>query len=326
MYLFTDFLIPVITQTVKSLLPLVPLFIVAVAGTVLLYLTAANFYKKTTYYKITRNPYITTFFNLGIRGEYFTYKELRHFEKDGGLLLFNTYVPTDEGSTSEIDVMLLTRYGIFVFESKNYSGWIFGSESQYKWTQTLPKGRGKGKSHKEQFYNPIMQNRTHIKHLKAYLGEDIPMQSVILFSDRCTLKNVNATSVPVIKRSAVSDTVIRICKSAGPLLTREQVSEIYAKLYPLTQTDDKTKAEHIERIKSGGAKTTPTAAEEESALPTETAKTEPEPTESTSAEEKSLTCPRCGSRLVLRTAKKGSNAGQQFYGCSAYPKCRYTRK
>ena len=36
-------------------------------------------------------------------------------------------------------------------------------------------------------------------------------------------------------------------------------------------------------------------------------------------------CPRCGSPLVVRTAKKGSNAGSQFLGCSRYPDCRYTR-
>ena len=33
-------------------------------------------------------------------------------------------------------------------------------------------------------------------------------------------------------------------------------------------------------------------------------------------------CPKCGSRMVLRTARRGPNAGQQFYGCSNYPKCR----
>ncbi len=37
-------------------------------------------------------------------------------------------------------------------------------------------------------------------------------------------------------------------------------------------------------------------------------------------------CPRCGSRLVLRTAKKGANAGGQFYGCSAFPKCRHIQQ
>ena len=37
-------------------------------------------------------------------------------------------------------------------------------------------------------------------------------------------------------------------------------------------------------------------------------------------------CPVCGGKLVLRTAKQGHNAGNQFYGCSNYPRCRYTKK
>lgn len=38
----------------------------------------------------------------------------------------------------------------------------------------------------------------------------------------------------------------------------------------------------------------------------------------------SLICPRCNSELILRTAKRGTNAGMQFYGCSGFPRCRYT--
>jgi len=34
-------------------------------------------------------------------------------------------------------------------------------------------------------------------------------------------------------------------------------------------------------------------------------------------------CPKCESELVLRTARKGLGAGGQFWGCSAYPRCRY---
>lgn len=37
-----------------------------------------------------------------------------------------------------------------------------------------------------------------------------------------------------------------------------------------------------------------------------------------------LICPRCNSELVLRTARRGSNAGNQFYGCSGFPRCKYT--
>ena len=34
------------------------------------------------------------------------------------------------------------------------------------------------------------------------------------------------------------------------------------------------------------------------------------------------TCPQCGKPMVLRTAKSGRNAGQQFWGCSGYPQCK----
>lgn len=37
-------------------------------------------------------------------------------------------------------------------------------------------------------------------------------------------------------------------------------------------------------------------------------------------------CPKCGGKLILRTAKKGMNAGNQFYGCSSFPKCRHTEQ
>ena len=40
-------------------------------------------------------------------------------------------------------------------------------------------------------------------------------------------------------------------------------------------------------------------------------------------EEVKKVCPRCGAELVLRVAKKGANEGKEFYGCSAFPKCKY---
>ncbi len=54
------------------------------------------------------------------------------------------------GGTTEIDLLLIHPKGLFVFESKNYSGWIFGNEVYQNWTQTLPKGR-RGDVHKERF-------------------------------------------------------------------------------------------------------------------------------------------------------------------------------
>lgn len=91
-------------------------------------------------------------------GEAYTARELKLLNLLGrkGKVLRNVYIPKDNNETSEIDVLFITQKGIFVIESKNYSGWIFGSENQYKWTMMLPN------KEKHSFYNPIKQNQTHI--------------------------------------------------------------------------------------------------------------------------------------------------------------------
>ena len=86
--------------------------------------------------------------------------------------------------------------GIFVFESKNYSGYVFGNERHEYWTQTLP-GRN-GRTIKHHFYNPIIQNRNHIKYLQQFLRNALPIWSIIVFSDRCTLKSISIQSCDTI--------------------------------------------------------------------------------------------------------------------------------
>ena len=275
-------------------------------------------HRQSTYYKITHVPYFRTLVDAGRHGEYLTYRHLRRHEKDGGKFLFNIYIPKGENGTTEIDVLLISRKGLFVFESKNYSGWIFGSEDKPKWYQTLP--QGKGKSHKEAFYNPIMQNRTHIKHLKVLLGETIPMHSIITFSDRCTLKKVDVISpdVFVINRNKVGNIVNLIWGRSHDALTPEQIQAIYDQLYPYSQVDAATKEKHIADIAQTVRPEAPKPVEPAAPVPEEQV-----PVAASEPAETPLRCPRCGSELVLRTAKKGNNAGNQFYGCNNFPKCRY---
>lgn len=99
---------------------------------------------------------------IGRYGEALTARELKLVDLFGrkGKILRNVYIPKDNGETSEIDVLYITQKGIFVIESKNYSGWIFGDEKQGYWTAMLPN------KEKNRFYNPIKQNRTHIKWLR----------------------------------------------------------------------------------------------------------------------------------------------------------------
>lgn len=279
-------------------------------------------FKRTTYHKDTHNSYLGTLLDKGRYGEFLTYRELKQYETNGGKFLFNCYLPKDNGETTEADVILINEYGVFVFESKNYSGWIFGNEKSKTWTQTLPQGRGK--SHKEHFLNPIMQNKLHIKWLKVLIGEDITIHSIIVFSERCTLKNVECTSpnIYVIKRDSITKLIGKICSEQRQVLDKIEINRIYSKLYPYTQVAQSVKDNHIVDIqnKIGNGETTSKPIDK---LPEIIAPVEVQSDTSEKPESVEKTCPRCGNPLVLRTAKTGPHAGEQFYGCSRFPKCRY---
>lgn len=105
----------------------------------------------------------------GDAGENIIYKALNkvHGRK---ALLPNCYIPVGQKGTTEIDMVFLHESGLYVIESKNYSGWIFGNEEQEHWTQCL-----RGKFHTTQkysFYNPLRQNETHICALMELLKDD----------------------------------------------------------------------------------------------------------------------------------------------------------
>ena len=260
-----------------------------------------------------------------------------------GKVLRNVYVPKEGGGTSEIDVLFITSRGLFVIESKNYSGWIFGREEDRYWTQCLQSGQ------KNRFYNPVLQNRGHLKWLRRTLGEDVPLYSLVVFSERCELKKVTLTSddVVVVKREDLGGAVRRIweaAEGAGPV----DVGEAFRRLEPFAHVDAQTKAEHVEEAQAAAQRASrraglekETAAGEGAAVASAGAMAEDATAEADATGERgsvreqagashgsaldSLVCPRCGKPLVVRTARRGPNAGKRFYGCSGYPGCRYTQ-
>src|SRR6267143_1221184 len=90
-------------------------------------------------------------------------------------------VPASNGTT-QIDHLLISPFGLFVIETKNIAGWIFGSKDQHKWSQSL---YGKTFS----FQNPLMQNYRHTKCLADYLDIDHSIiHPIVFFSSECTFK------------------------------------------------------------------------------------------------------------------------------------------
>lgn len=160
--------------------------------------------------------------------------------------LHNIYIPY-RGKTSEIDILLVHEKGIFVIESKNYSGWIFGSAEQANWTQCLPN------KDKNKFYNPIKQNRTHINALSQFLEIDKnKMTSFIVFSERCELKKVpdDTEEFIILRRQFLLKRVRQELEKREKILSKEEIDEVILKLIPLTNVSDEVKQKHIEEIKA----------------------------------------------------------------------------
>lgn len=119
--------------------------------------------------------------------------------------------------TTQIDHIFVSRYGVFVVETKNYTGWIYGDAQQTHWTQVLAQ-------QKNRFYNPLKQNDTHIKAL-AYLLK-LPVDkfhSIVVFVGDATLK----TALPdnVLQGADISGFIRR---SRRLLLSQQQVDAICA--------------------------------------------------------------------------------------------------
>lgn len=203
-----------------------------------------EYYEKSTYFKEKGYIYAKVENDLGLYGEYLTYDYLKSFEEQGAKFLFNAYIPRDD-NTTEIDVMMITSKGIFVIESKNYSGWIYGEEYKKNWCQTFKSG------HKEYFFNPVYQNKIHVRCLRKLVGDNVPLHSIIAFSDRCELKSIwmSTKEIKVINRYDIYKTITEICESIPEtILDKNMINGLYEKLYPYTQVDESVKAQHIERI------------------------------------------------------------------------------
>lgn len=188
--------------------------------------------------------------------------------------------------TTQIDHVIVSVYGLFVIETKNMTGWIFGGENQRQWTQTIYR-----KSYK--FQNPLRQNYLHVKALELALGNPgIPIRSVVVFTGGAKIKSAMPNNV--MYASGLS----RYIKSfKNPVITPENRDVLIRRIEEARlAATTATRNMHVKSLKGR-----------------------------LSAASQDM-CPRCGGNLVERVARKGPSAGRKFIGCSGYPKCKYTRE
>jgi len=154
-------------------------------------------------------------------------------------LLKNVTLHTEDGTT-QIDHIIISKYGVFVVETKNMKGWIFGSQNQKNWTQKIYR-------HTSKFQNPIHQNYKHIKTLESLLEiKEEQIFSVIVFIGDSTFK----TEMP--KNVTYARGYIRYIKSKKQeLLTSSKVSQIIQKIESgQLVASFKTNKEHVKHVQN----------------------------------------------------------------------------
>ncbi len=220
-------------------------FVFTSLGILLISFPERKEYNKSVYKIITKKSYFDILVDKGTLTEYLIWQELNNQNMHKKILI-NLYIPKENGETAEIDIVLINKYGIYVIESKNYSGWIFGSENSNKW---MKMNWGK----KYQFYSPINQNRNHIIALANILNiENMNIfKSYVVFSQRCEIKKMEVTkpNIKVIKREQLQETLKDDYEKSIPLLSFEEINELERKLSRYMYPDEKTKKHHNETIR-----------------------------------------------------------------------------
>jgi len=153
--------------------------------------------------------------------------------------MHNVTLPTADGGSTQIDHLIFSPYGLFVLETKNYQGWIFGTEKQREWTQQIFRKRSR-------FQNPLRQNYKHVKTLQSLL--DIApehLHSVIAFVGDCEFK----TEMPAHVTRGLGF-VGHIQSFAEPVWSPEQMQALLDKLEELRlQPGRATDRRHVAHVR-----------------------------------------------------------------------------
>ncbi|AYO09613.1 nuclease [Vibrio campbellii] len=222
----------------------------------------------------------------GVFGEFLVNRLLSKLPESDYTLIKDVTLPTSDGTT-QVDHIVVSKYGIFVVETKNMKGWIFGSARQKQWTQKIYR-------HSSKFQNPLHQNYKHIKALETLLGcSEEHLHSVIVFIGDSTFK----TEMPP-----------NVTYARGSIRYIQQFNEVV-----FSDKDYARLTESINRLKLKRGVITDL-------------KHRKHVKEVVASKVSSNECPRCGSEMVLRETKRGENIGKQFWSCSTFPKCRAVKQ
>jgi len=188
----------------------------------------------------------------GDLGEYKIDIQLSQLSKDY-MYLSDLLIKNPKSSTgySQIDHIIITPYGLFVIETKNYQGTIYGGKNKKTW---LINGKFK-------MMNPLMQNYGHIQALKNFIEDKYQQYfiSLVSFTKRCTFKieeelrkiNSNELVIYDVELTQFINRKVAVLKLQykKPIFLKNDIETIYNSLLNANITDAAIRKQHIDIIK-----------------------------------------------------------------------------
>lgn len=173
----------------------------------------------------------------GFMGEFWLKLELKKLPKNKYKLL-NDIMIEDEKGTHQIDHIVLSKYGIFVIEMKNYYGLIIGNQYKEKWYQYLGKN-------KYTFHNPMYQNYGHVKALSNVLklNEELFIP-ITCFSNQVKLKVTS--NKPVVQVDTINRNILKYTEE---IITCD-LNELSLNIENMNILDKNKRKEHVKNIRN----------------------------------------------------------------------------
>ena len=235
----------------------------------------------------------------GKRGEKRIHETLLQLPKEYHVL--DDVVFKTEKGTTQIDHIVVSKYGIFAIETKNYRGDIYGDDNRQQWTQIIVTDvtyrRKWYKTYtyvtKNHFYNPVKQSLAHVYNIKKILSDwpQLKIIPIVVFTGSANISNVNSKNLVIYDFELIAS----IQKYRNIYLKESDVNRIINMLSSKDmkgEIDNNTHVHNVTMAKSNFNRKIALGI-----------------------------CPKCGGKLVQRHGKYGS-----FWGCSNYPNCKFTTK
>lgn len=176
----------------------------------------------------------------GKMGEIMIIAHADKYLNDDYMLLHNCTFKDEQGRTTQVDHIILSVYGVFVIETKNYKGEIYAHQYQKQWTQKLG-------NHRYHFQNPLHQNYRHVKVLETILSdliESTHIHSLVIFTPKSEFK----TALP--QNVFQGSTWVKYVQSfQQPVITAMRLKRIRSRLEKERLDQSwKTDREHIQQL------------------------------------------------------------------------------